>query len=414
MNTKNLRHARVATLSVLGLVLGVAGCTGPGKFTREGSSVAEEKMSIIKAGTEWQMGHQAFLAGDLEKALKKVDASLSLNDSVVKSHVLRGRILLEQGSLGSSLESLLTATTIDPMDPDAHYYLAIVYERLNEPGEAVGHYEQACELDGYNPSYAVAAAEMMIDLDRIDDAQAYLESDPMFEHDPGVRQALGHIAMIQEEPERAVTMFEEATLLAPEDPAILEDLVRAQIATERFVEAERHLSRLLRNPETGERRDLHHMRARCLVALDRPGDARNVYKDLLASDEGGSDLDAWIGLGNVAYLINDTRSLRQCASRVVAIAPNRAEGYSLWALNHRAGNDLPKAITAARRAIEADPSDPALRAFYGVLLTDAGNRADAIDAFTDAVTLAPGNSGYAMMLEQAESGSFASMPSSTE
>ena len=149
-------------------------------------------------------------------------------------------------------------------------------------------------------------------------------------------------------------------------------------------------------------------------SLDRPVDARKIYQDLLQGEEGASDIDAWIGLGNIAYLIEDARALRQCASRVVAMAPDRAEGYSLWALHHRAGNDLSKAIGAARRAIEADPTDPALRAFYGVLLTDAGNREGAIDAFTDAVTLAPTNAGYAMMLEQAENGAFASIPSTTE
>ncbi|MEQ8770004.1 MAG: tetratricopeptide repeat protein [Phycisphaerales bacterium] len=414
MSIARTRHPRVLTLSVLGLVLAVGGCTGSGSYTREGATLAEEKMSIIKAGTEWQMAHQAYLAGDLDKALRKVDASLKLNENVVKSHVLRGRILLEQGQLGSSLESLLTANTIDPMDTDAHYYLGIIYERLNEPAKAVSHYEQACELDGYNPAYAVAAAEMMIDLDRIDDARVYLESDPMFEHDPGVRQALGHIAMIQDKPDRAVTMFEEASMLAPEDNVILEDLVRAQIATERFAEADRHLSRLLRAEENRDRRDLQHMRARCLVALDQPVQARGIYKDLLAAEDGDNDLEAWVGLGNIAYLIDDQRSLRQCASRVVSLAPERAEGYSLWALYHRAADNLPKAITAARAAIDADPLDPSLRAFYGVLLTDAGQSEQAIDAFTDAVTLAPNNPGYSMMLEQAEAGVFASVPATTE
>ncbi len=408
------RHPRVLALSVLGLTLALGGCSGSGAYTREGASVAEEKMSIIKAGTEWQMGHQAYLAGDLEKALRKVDASLSLNDNVVKSHVLRGRILLEQGHLGSALESLLTANTIDPMDTDAHYYLGIVYERLNEPSKAVSHYEQACELDGYNPAYAVAAAEMMIDLDRIDDARVYLESDPMFEHDPGVRQALGHIAMIQEDPQRAVKMFGEAAMLAPEDEVILEDLVRAQMATEQYADAERHLARLVRTEEGRERRDLQHMRARCLVAIEEPVKARGIYKDMLAAEGGESDIDAWVGLGNVAYLIDDQRSLRQCAARIVALAPERAEGYSLWALYHRATDNLPKAITAARAAIDADPSDAALRAFYGVLLTDSGRPDQAIDAFTDAVTLAPGDEGYAMMLEQAEAGVFASVPTFNE
>lgn len=413
MSTKTPRIAHASALGVLGLML-AAGCSTQGKYTREGVTLAEEKMSIIKSGTEWQMAHQAFLAGDLDKALKKVDASLSINDNVVKSHVLRGRILLEKGNLGGALEALLTATTINPNDPDAHYYLGIVHERLDDHEQAAEHYVQACELDGYNPGYAVAAAEMLIDLGRIDEAREYLSSDPMFEHDSGVRQALGHIAMIQGDPALGAEMFEEAALLAPNDTAILEDLARAQMATGAFADADQNIVRLLKEPANQGRRDLRHSRAQCLVELDRPVEARTIYQELLDGEDGLSDVEAWVGLGNVAYLLDDKNALRRCASRVVAIAPARADGYSLWALWHRENDDYRQALSAIDRAINADPSDPSMHAFRGVLLVDAGQRRAAIDAFTDAVTLDPANPGYRVMLEQAEAGTFASVPTGTD
>lgn len=412
MSTTNARFTRAAAAAILGLL--AAGCSTQSQYTREGITLAEEKMSVIKAGTEWQMAHQAFLAGDLDKALKKVDASLSINDSVVKSHVLRGRILIEKGNLGRALESLLTAVTINPRDPDAHYFLGIVYERLDDAEQAADHYVQACELDGYNPSYAVAAAEMFIDLGRIDEARDYLNSDPMFEHDSGVRQALGHIAMIQGDPATGAKMFAEATLLAPNDTAILEDLARAQMATGAFADADQNLLRLLKEPTNKDRRDLRHSRARCLVELDRPVEARAIYQALLEGQDGLSDVDAWIGLGNIAFMINDFNALRRCASRIVAIAPARPDGYALWALWHRENNDSRQALAAIDRAIAANPSDPVNHAFRGVLLSDAGQHRAAIDAFTDAVTLDPGHTGFRTMLEHAEAGTFASVPTSTD
>ncbi|MEL6740178.1 MAG: hypothetical protein AAFP26_05950, partial [Planctomycetota bacterium] len=106
--SKKTRAATGAVSLIAGLSLTLGGCSGQGRYTREAVSQAEEKMSVIKAGTEWKMGEQAFLAGDLEKALRRVDASLSLNDTVTKSHVLRGRVLLEQGDLGESLMALKT------------------------------------------------------------------------------------------------------------------------------------------------------------------------------------------------------------------------------------------------------------------------------------------------------------------
>lgn len=413
MSLNTNRIACASALGLLGLLL-ASGCTGQGKYTREGVSLAEEKMSVLKAGTEWKMAQQAFLAGDLEKAMRKVDASLSLNDSVTKSHVLKGRILIEMGDLGTALESLLTAQTIDPQSADANYYLGIVYERLDETEKAASCYERACELDGFNPAYAVAAAEMMIDLGRLDDAEAYLESGPMFEHDAGVRQALGHIAMIQSKPQRAVAMFEEAALLAPSDPVILEDLTRAEMATGQYNAAEQNLRRLQKDANHAGRRDLQHMRAQCLVELDRPVEARTLYQSLLEGEEGVSDAEAWVGLGNVAFLLDDQRTLRRCASRVVAMAPDRADGYSLWALWYRTEGNLDKAITSIDRAIDARPDDAAMHAFRGVVLVDAGREREAIDSFTDAVAIDPGNAGYRFMLDQAEAGVFATAPSTTE
>lgn len=407
------RIACASTLGLLGLLL-APGCTGQGKYTREGVSLAEEKMSILKAGTEWQMAHQAFLSGDLDKALRKVDASLSLNDNVTKSHVLKGRILLEKGDLGAALESLLTAQTIDPQNADANYYLGIVYERLDETEHAAACYQHACELDGFNPSYAVAAAEMLIDLGRLDEAKNYLQSGPMFEHDAGVRQALGHIAMIQGDPNLAVQMFEEATLLAPSDNVLLEDLTRAEVSTGKYADAEQNLRRLMKDPDHEGRRDLQHMRAQCLVELDRPVEARTIYQSLLEGDDGLADADAWIGLGNVAFLIDDQRTLRRCASRVVAMAPARAEGYALWGLWYRAEGNYDKAVASIDRAIEARPEDAAMHAFRGVVLADAGRTREAVDSFTDAVALEPNNAGYQFMLDQAEQGVFATAPATTE
>ena len=54
----------------------------------------------MKAAQEWDMARQAFLAGDLNKALEAVDHSLALNDKVVKSHVLRELLGVELDRAG--------------------------------------------------------------------------------------------------------------------------------------------------------------------------------------------------------------------------------------------------------------------------------------------------------------------------
>jgi Flp pilus assembly protein TadD len=365
-----------------------AGCSGRGDFTQAHLSGAREKMDALKAGTEWQMAHQAFLSGDMDKALRHISFSLDLNPKVARSHILRGRIMLEMGNIEQASASFKEAQTIDPKTVEAPYYQGILAERLGRTQEALTLYLQANELDPSAPQYVLAASEMMIDLGELDRADAFLrEHRENFENNAGLRQTLGHIAMIRGQPEQAIELFHEARLLAPDDGAILEDLVRAQIATGRFAQAETNLARLLSNEENASRRDLMHMRVQCLLQLRRPVDARNVLLTLTTGNEGAADLEAWMALGKVAFELRDQSRLRDAAARVISLAPERPEGFVLRALNQRRAGQLGQArenlITALSKQMDVstllllgsvcqdmDRTDEARRAFARALELD--------------------------------------------
>ncbi len=387
----------------------LAGCSGQGNYTRQGVSLAKERMSFLKSGTEWELARQAFLAGDLEKAIEKVDYSLSINDTVVKSHVLKGRIQIELGDIGNALKSLQTASTLDPEDPDAHYYLAIVYERLNRPEDAYNHFVMASEFDDYNPSYTVAAAEMLIDLDRIDEAKAFLNSIPMSQNNAGIRQSLGHIALLEHDFQTAVKYFNEARLLAPDDTGIVEDLINAQMLAGMFAKAERNIALLLKKPENAERRDLQILHAKTLLNTGRPVEARSIYQELLSTSEGKSDVDSWIGLANAAFTINDMRTVRKAASRVIALAPDSHDGFLLYAMYHRQSNDLDASLASINKAIERNQRDAGMYAYRAMILADLGQRDKAFASATQALELEPGNPRYTQMLAQIQSGTFAAV-----
>ncbi|MFT5423793.1 MAG: Flp pilus assembly protein TadD [Phycisphaerales bacterium] len=404
-------NTRIAlSLSLASALALASGCGGAGDHTRKQANAANEKMSVLKAGTEWSMGKQAFLAGDLDKALTKVENSLNINDTVVKSHVLKGRILIEQGRMGEALESLKLAETYGPLDPDAKYYLAIVYERLGEVELAHENFDAASELDDMNPSYAVAAAEMLITMGELDDAIAYLSSVPTFEHHPGVRQTLGHISMMQHNDEIAVRYFREAQLLEPEDTEIQEDLVSALIAAGKYADADSNLVALISQEGFEKRRDLMHMRARCLMELSRPVEARTIYQDLTADNAGAMDADAWIGLGNSAFLIGDERTLRRAASRIISVDSSIPDGYTLMALYHRSVGSPSDALASIEQSLDVESQDASAHAFRGMLLADLGEQVGSIEAFKIATELDPSNADYQSMLDWAAMGNYATAP----
>ncbi len=389
--SKILGRATLVAAATLAL-LAASGCGGGhGQYTEEHYNAAKEKMGALKSGTEYQMAHQAFLAGDLKKALRHADYSIELNSKVPRSHVLRGRTMMEMGNLEQANFSFKKAEEIDAKNVDAQYFQGVLAERLMRPEEALTRYQQAATLDESNSQYPVAAAEMLIQLDRATEAESYLMARrDHFDHSPGIRQTLGHLAMLRNDSKSAEQLFFEASLLAPNDQPILEDLAHAQMNNGRFAAAETNLSKLLAKTENEKRRDLRHLQAVCLTQVNRPVEAREVYFTLTKDEEGSSDFDAWLGLGRLSVTLRDNARLREASSRLVAINPERPEGYVLRAIHLRKTGEFEKARDSLGQALSIRQDTDSL-VLLGLIERDLGRVEGAKAAFAQALKLDPTN-----------------------
>lgn len=393
------RTARpTAIVALLASALGFAGCSGHGNYTKEGISLAQQRLNMLKAASEHDMAKQAFLAGDLDKAMRKADAATSITDESAPLHVLRGRINIERGNMGDALLALRHAVEVDPDSVEAAYYLGVVHERLDEREAALEQFRRASELDPYNPQYAVAAGEMLIDLGRAEEAERMLLGSDTARHAAGSQQLLGHISLIKGDPAGACAHFGKARLLAPDDGAILEDLAAAQISAGRFAEAEPTIRALLSDPENTNRRDLLHMRAECLMATGQPVEAREIYRGLIGLDE--SDPAAWIGLGRSSYALGDERTLRRAASRAISIAPKNAGGYVLYAVWSRDRAEPNEALSRLDAGLMRAGPDAELLSLRALVLSELGRRDDAIEAARAAVDLEPTHTAGLTLLDR--------------
>lgn len=368
----------------------LAGCQGHGQYTQKFRETQAQKMAGLKAATSWDMAHQQYLSGDLKKALKTIDESIQLSPEVARSHTLRGRILLEQGNLESALQEFDRAIELDPEFVDGHYFRGIVLERFTRFDQALEEYRTSASLDETNPQYAVAWAEMLIELDRLDEAWSTLESHrARFEHNAGVRQTLGHIAMMRGDTPGAIDHFREATLLAPDDDGLTEDLARAEMAAGEYAQADQLLRRVLERSGDTTRRDLVHLRAQCLAATNQLVAARELLTKLTTDDVGPSDAPAWYALGRVCLQLNDRKTVRDAANRLIAIAPTTHHGYLLMALFQEKLGDTQKAITTLDRAVQLATNDPEPALVQAVLLDRVGRHDDAVLAAQHALAIDP-------------------------
>ena len=383
----------IGVCSAVGMALAVVGCSaGHGKHTSEHISRAQSRLGQIRSATEWEMAHQAFLAGDLDRAEDRVERSIALNPSVVKSRVLLGRVMLEQGKLEEAREALIEAELLDPTAVEPHYYMALLHERLSQKEEALERYLQAVELEPGGSQYAIAAAEMMVDLGRVEEASTFLDDRAsIFEHNAGIRQTQGHLAVMLGDHRRAAELFSEARLLAPDEAGILEDLARAQVNIEQYAEAEFNLDALLRMSENADRRDLQQLRAVCLMELDRPIEAREVLIGLTRDSAGSADQDTWISLGELAYHTQDWARLREAGQRLIAIAPDNIEGYIYRAVWQRRHDDPQGAIRTLDDGLARSGDSLEALVLQAVMTQQIGDSERAREALTRVIELDPQN-----------------------
>jgi tetratricopeptide (TPR) repeat protein len=391
------RQSRFARLTLLASIIAAAGsasmltgCGGHGAYTEEFRQNSNQQMDMVRAGTEWEMAHMQFLAGELNKAMRSIDKALAMAEEVPRSHTLKGRILFEMGELDRSLASFARATEIDPSYAEAHYFTGIIYERLMQPEKALEAYSTASTYDKNNAQYVIATAETMIQLQDLDAASELLtKSDRTYQHNAGVRQLQGHIALMRGDMQEAIKAFEEACLLSPDEPALVEDLARAQIAVGDYAEAEYSIARLIRVDGSKGRRDLLHLQARCLLEMDRPVEAREIYKQLTSDERGSTDFSAWMGVAKISIVLKEEMRLREAANRLIRMAPERYEGYLMLAMYQRSRGELASAADLLDKAIERTTVDPQPAVLQAMIYHDLGRFADALTSANIAVEIAP-------------------------
>jgi tetratricopeptide (TPR) repeat protein len=385
----------------LGLSLAAGGCNGvsQGQFTKAGVSAAQERMNQIKTNVEMDTAQRQLMGGDLEKAQRSIDRVIIANPKAPAAFLLRGRILLEKGEYESAMESLLHAEKLDGQNIDVQYYLGIIAERQNRLEEALTRYTTCSKLDATKPQYMIAAAEMMIQLGKIEEGEALLRDNmDRFVGSAEIRHTLGQLELVRGNWNTAMDLLSQARMLSPNDQMILEDLARAQVAAGKWGHAELNLQALLRDPVNAERTDLKMLQARCLAAMERLAEARTLMGDVLSNDRHSADVQAWITYGHICARLEDPVRLRQAVSRIITLAPERPEGYALRAMLLRMANNPVAALQSIDRAITIQPNDPNQWVIRGLIQAETGQFDLSQQSLSNALKLDPNNANAKMMV----------------
>lgn len=398
MNTHKKTQLIISTFCLF-LLLAVTGCNKQYATHDEAVNAAEDRWLAVRSLQKHKIAEQQFETGDLEQAEGTLVEALSFDPKNAKLHLLAGRIELEKGRLERSYNRLADAITYDEKLHEAYYFRGIVHQRWKQFDLALASYEKAYEYQADNVAYVVAISEMLVALDRTEDALTLLAGKVRyFDQNAGIRMALSQIYETKGEFSIAADYMSQAALLRPDDVKIVEDLAMLHLAAKNYKDSESSIERLLSDPANAKRGELWRALGTARIGSENYSDARDAY--LKATNIDRTDVSAWIKLSEISMAQKNWSAALTAASRVISIDGTRHEGYLLAGLIWQKRGEIDKALKHFDEAAKRSSDNVDALILRGITLEQAGRTQAAADAYRTASQRNPNDPRPRKLLSQ--------------
>ncbi|MFA9480201.1 tetratricopeptide repeat protein [Phycisphaerales bacterium AB-hyl4] len=379
-------------------VLVAGGCQSQSNH-EQNVNAANDRWLQTRSSMMLELAQQQFDTGDLDNASRTVRDAMAMDPSNARLQVLAGRISLERGQLERAYHLFQAAIALDDTASEAHYYKGLVLQRWQRHDRAHESYKRAYEITPDDAGYLMAAAEMLVEIDRLEEGIAMLEGQlNYFDQNAAIRAALAHLHAMNGRPDLAVTYFRRASLLDPDNDKLREDLALTQIASGQMEDAIRTLESLLKKEEFSGRRGLRLALARAYEEIGQDAQAREQYLRLARGERAeGRD---WIRLAEISWGEGDTNGTLYAANRAIELSPGRHEGYLFAGLAWQQRDRLDDALKMFDRAADLAPSEASPLILRGIALQRAGQRAAAAEAYEKALERQPDDHRAQRLLSQ--------------
>ena len=442
------RPTSTVMCSLLAVVL-LGGCANNKTQHAKWVDNADARWNGMRASALTDMAQGQFDAGQLDQAHATIRDAASIDPDDPAVHLLAGRIALENSLLeraykhfGTCIDKSLERADTDviaeaeaeaeadadvdagdftltldsnptaylaalqssgPHAAEAFYYRAVVLQRWQRKEEALADYQVAAQLDTEHPGRVLAAAETLVELDRVDEAVELLEEKKVFfDQNAGCRALLGHIHNLRSDYPQAVENFREAALLDPEDMRLQEELAFAQVRSAQWAGATATLRELTALEANAHRDDLWRSLATAEAENGRHEEARGILADLTRRNPG--EVADWIRLGETCWKMQDLGGALIAANRTVDLAPRCHEGYLLSGLVWQKRERPHEALQMFDAAADAAPQNATPVILRGIALEKSDRLAAAAEAYREALQRDPNDPRAAQLLARLERG----------
>lgn len=364
---------RKTALSLLVFTL-VCGCNL--KSVDESREISMKKWSADRAKLLYELALQDHQTGKLPAAEKKLTEAAKIDPDNREYRAFLARVYSEQGKFDAARRVLEKLHADDPRSADIAYLLGVVAEKQNRLDEALEHYRLAAQLDQAAIAPVTAAAEVLVSLDRAEEAWAFLAARMDRGDDtPATFEIAGRIGMRVKEYRKAADYFHEARLLDIKNPEYPKMIVEAEYYAGRLEEALRWIKIVREHDEYAPDFSIESMRAECLLALGQPREAAAAFRDALAVD--ADNPRGWNGVAKAMLIVGDYAEVIRAANKTREIESRNADAALLLTAALIRQERYPEAKQVLDAAARWHPQHHVLYKLKGKICEKSGDRAGA-------------------------------------
>jgi Flp pilus assembly protein TadD len=374
----------------MGAVLAILTGCQPGGTSKEARAAAYQRWYRTRASVLCGLADDHLKAGQLDNAGKKAKEALALDKECTDAHLLLGKVYIEQGQYMAAADELAVACRQKPDSSEAVYLLGVAQEKAGRLAEALGSYRQAHQLEETNTDAVIAAGEVLVQMDRVEEAQAYIEFNRQAAGDcPGIYELAARLAMMRKEYDKAAEHYQRASDLDYKNQRYQEALAQAHFRAGHYDRAMESLAALAGKPDCAKAAWVHTMQGDCLLALNRPGEACDAY--YRARDLQPDSAAAWVNLAKALLACKDARRAAMAAKEATKLQPDNPDAALLLGYALLCDGQIHEALEVLNRAVLTGPGDSMLQCLLGRAHEAAGDQVQAGRCYAAALELEPQN-----------------------
>ncbi len=372
----------IVTISVLCLA---AGCQSQSNMSQARED-AQKRWQQARAQVLCSLATEYLKAGQLDKAAGSVQDARALDPASGPACLLGGRVAIEQGKYLLAIADLTKFCEQSPKNAEARYLLAVAQEKNGDLEQALKSYRQASDLDRGNIFPVMAAAEVLILLNRAPEAQEYFA--PYVDRggaDPAVYELAGRMAMMTRGYAKAAEYFQQAHDLDFGNVRYREALAEAQYRDGRFARATETYTDLLGLQDYTPSAMTYCRLGDCYMALHDAAHAKNMY--LKATELSPTSAGAWAKHAEAALALKDEARAIASAQASLDLEPDNVQAATVLGYAMVRSGKSRQALPQLRQAAAAHPQSAMLQVVMGRAYDLSGDAAKAKECYEQALKI---------------------------